>query len=137
MELQERTRNCAVSEVRFKRLEDDIVELKTKTKDVPVVEELLRQMIGVNKEQNNIMNKNSDAIIDINKTLIKVDGNMDTMAKNQSTFSVNLDEVKKDINDLKEERNVNIIKSIKDNWWKIVLAGIGLYELAQAVLPLL
>lgn len=135
MEMPERTHNCALSEVRFKRLEDDIVEMKEKTKDVPVVEELLRQMIGVNKEQNKIMSKNSDAIIDINKTLIKVDGNMDTMAKNQNNFSNSLNEVKQDVNGLKEERNVNIVKSIKDNWWKIVLAIVALYQLAQVLIP--
>jgi septation ring formation regulator EzrA len=88
------------------------------------LEELTRQMIEANKEQ-------SITLSNLDKTLITVSNTMTTISNNQADMKLDIEGLQGDIKGLQEERNINIIQWLKDNWAKLGLIGIVAYEIIK------
>ncbi len=131
---EEKGLHCERHEENIKTLNDKVEKIEKKIEDIPVISKLLEQQIESN-------NKQTDAISRINGTLIKIDLNMERMSDSQNEMKKDLDDlkidVKKDtdnignnIKDLQDVQNINIVKFLKENWWKII---IGLYAAFEVI----
>jgi len=122
MEIPERTLNCAKNDERLSSVEKKVYRVEDKIESLPVVEKLLEEVIASNNSQ-------SETMENFNMTLTKVNTNMEHMYLSQQEMKATLSKTQSDVEELKEERNVNIMKTIQQNWWKIILVGFGVYEM--------
>lgn len=110
-----------VCKLEITSIKDRVKDLEVKTKGLPVWETLLEQVIESNKIQGQALNQ-------LNKTLDRVGNTMSDISKRQETSELA-------IQNLINERNINIVSWAKDNWFAIVLFAYVLYDSYQKLVP--
>lgn len=107
--------------VKVENHENRISKVEEKIEDLPVIEKLLEQQIESNKSQNETLGK-------LDKTLTEVCNTMVNMSDNQKEMKTDIEGLQENIKGLQDERNINIVKWLKDNWLKLVLGGYVLWD---------
>ena len=124
MEHHEQNLSC---KLQIDNLSEKIERIEEQIKTYPRMEILMEQMVASSTKTNEVLDKFSDTQSEFSFTLEKVNTNMNLL-------SVNLKDIKDDVDSLKNERNLNIIEWIKNNFVTIILAGYALYELSQKII---
>lgn len=121
---------------------DDLREIKSEIRDLDNRVTTNEQDIAVMKERESNMDdlikrnisayeKLDHTMQEFGGTMIKVTTALDNMNTKVEDVQSKIDNVQEEVVQLKEERNINIIEWIRDNWYTIILGGGLIYEVIK------
>lgn len=112
----------------MKEIKADIKELDDRLTDVEKVQAV---MIEHNNNRDELIARNVEVLDGLRETMQNTNTVMTTLSADVNRQSAKIDSLETKINTVQEERNINIVKWLRDNWYTIVLAGGLIYEVAK------
>lgn len=112
----------------LKEVKADIKELDDRLTDV---EKTQAVMIEHNNSRDELIAKNVEVLDGLRETMQNTNLVMTTLSADVNRQSAKIDNLENKINTVQEERNINIVKWLRDNWYTIVLGGGLLYEVVK------
>ena len=115
---------------KIKALEKRTEKIEDKIEELPTMKVLMEQVIDTNKKQ-------TQAINDINLTLVKVNNNMDNLSKNQEKMVCEIDAVKKQIDTNEEKSKIDLRIIFKNKIVQLIMGSgliYGAFELIKSIL---
>lgn len=114
---------------------DELKEIKADINDLDDrltnVEKTQAVMVEHDKNRDELLARNVEVLDNLRETMQDTNIVMTTLTAKVNTQSDKIDNLENKINTVQEERNVNIVKWLRDNWYTIVLGGGLLYEVTK------
>lgn len=112
----------------MKEIKAEIKELDHRLKDVETIQAV---MVEHDKHRDELIAQNIEVLNKLDDTMQDTKVVMTTLTEKVNGQSDKIDSLETKINAVQEERNINIIKWLRDNWYTIVLGGGLLYEVIK------
>lgn len=112
----------------LKEIKSDIRDLDDRLTDVEKVQAV---MVEHGKNRDELLARNVEVLDNLRETMQDTNLVMTTLTDKVNNQSDKIDNLETKINSVQEERNINIVKWLRDKWYTIVLGGGLLYEVIK------